>query len=211
MIPSRLFIAHEALEAWVSDGRAEIDAEELRDRETGRRFKLREALRFLEEVTGAPDTASLVGKVKDLESVAKLGGEHMADSVLLGDNAYRVQPGFLGTLVSAIERTAPIEASLAGPPRSQTPSFVMPPVMPSALHPPAPRAAAQGAVERAPRPSPDRTMPGPLTTERSAAGLTPPPLPAAGRKAPKPAAEGDDPMQSQTLVALQKFFLNNVK
>ncbi len=102
MTPSRLFIAHEALEAWVAGGRAELDAEELNDRETNRRFKLREALRFLEEVTGQPDAAGLVGKVKDLEQVAAMGGEHMADSVILGDNAYRVQTGFMGTLVPEI-------------------------------------------------------------------------------------------------------------
>ena len=38
----------------------------LTDRESGRRFKLREGVRFLEEVSGADDIGRLVGKVKDL-------------------------------------------------------------------------------------------------------------------------------------------------
>ena len=49
MTPSRLFIAHEALDVWVADGRAEIDAEGLVDHETSRRFALTEAVRFTEE------------------------------------------------------------------------------------------------------------------------------------------------------------------
>ncbi len=146
MTPSRLFIAHEALDVWVADGRAEVDAEGLFDRETSRRFALTEALRFLEEVSGAPDTANLVGKVKSLAQVAELGGEHMADSVILGENAYRVQPGFMGV---------------------------------------------------------------PRVAEGVAAAL--PPLPAGVLKGPKGPRDSDDPMHAQTLAALQKFFLNNVK
>lgn len=96
-----MFIAQEALEQWIADGRAEVDAEELRDKETNRRFRVSEAVRFLEEVSGLPDHAKLVGKVKSLADITALGGEHMADSVILNDNAYRVQQGLLGSLVDA--------------------------------------------------------------------------------------------------------------
>jgi hypothetical protein len=96
---SRIFIAHEALERWVADGRAEVEADLLNDKETGRRFRVTEAVRFLEEVSGQSDAAGLVGKVKSLTDLVALGGEHMADSVILGDNAYRVQQGLLGTLL----------------------------------------------------------------------------------------------------------------
>lgn len=147
MVPSRLFIAHEALEVWVAEGRAEIHEEDLTDRESGRRFKLREGVRFLEEVSGGDDIGRLVGKVKDLEQVAAMGGEHMADSVILGENAYRVQTGFVGLPIA----------------------------------------------------------------EEPAARVGPPPLPAAARATPKPAREADESIQDQTLVALQKFFLTNVK
>lgn len=146
MTPSRLFIAHEALDVWVAEGRAEVDAAGLLDRETSQRFALTEALRFVEEVGGAPDAAGLVGKVKSLAQVAELGGEHMADSVILGENAYRVQPGFMGTLQ--------VQEGVA---------------------------------------------------------VAPPPLPTAGNRGPRGPRDSDDPLHAQTLVALQKFFLNNVK
>lgn len=139
-----MFIAQEALEQWIADGRAEVDAEELRDKETNRRFRVSEAVRFLEEVSGLPDQAMLVGKVKSLADITALGGEHMADSVILNDNAYRVQQGLLGSLVAAQAADAP-EA----------------------------------------------------TDVRPAAGA--------------PNAAADHAPNSQTIVALQKFFLNNVK
>lgn len=121
-----MFIAQEALEQWIADGRAEVDAEELRDKETGRRFRVSEAVRFLEEVSGLPDQASLVGKVKSLADITALGGEHMADSVILNDNAYRVQQGLLGSLVDAEAaettdvRPAPNAPAADHAPNSQT-------------------------------------------------------------------------------------------
>lgn len=60
------------------------------------RFRLKSAVRFSEELGGAGDTAKLIGKVKDLEQIASFGGEHQADSVLLGDAAYQVVEGFVG-------------------------------------------------------------------------------------------------------------------
>jgi hypothetical protein len=142
----RMFIAQEALEKWLADGRAEVDAEVLHDKETGRRFQVSEAVRFLEELTGLTDHAHLVGKVKSIADLSTLGGEHMADSVILNDNAYRVQQGFLGALIPAV---------------------------------------AAASVGDAP-------------SERAAAP-------------PAPAAHPDQVPNSQTIVALQKFFLNNVK
>ena len=46
--------------------------------------------------SGGGDGEQLVGKVKALEVVAEIGGEHYADSVILDDNAYEVVEGFLG-------------------------------------------------------------------------------------------------------------------
>jgi hypothetical protein len=150
-----MFIAHEALEKWIADGRAEVDAELLHDKETGRRFHVVEAVRFLEELTGLPDHAKLVGKVKSIPDLGTLGGEHMADSVILNDNAYRVQQGFVGALVAD----------------------VVTPVLAPVVAPTAPTVAAPAVAATAGTPSPP-----------------PEQLP-----------------NSQTLVALQKFFLNNVK
>ncbi len=96
MNPNRLFLSHEALESWVGAERARIEADLLTDTETGGVFELREGVRFLAEVTGGGDVHHLVGTVKDSDQLAALGGEQMADSVILGDSAYEVQAGFVG-------------------------------------------------------------------------------------------------------------------
>lgn len=104
---SRIFLSQESLEAWLTDGRATIDDDILTDLQTARRFTLREGVRFLAEVSGTTDEHKLVGRVKDLEQLTALGGEHMADSVLLGETAYQVQPGFVGALIT--NTVAPLE------------------------------------------------------------------------------------------------------
>lgn len=118
MNPSRLFLSTEALEAWVAAERARIEADRLTDTTSGQVFELREGVRFLAEVSGAPDAHNLLGTVKDTEQLAALGGEHMADSVLLGDNAYQVQPGFVGRPVflhDAERDTAPVNPVAVAP------------------------------------------------------------------------------------------------
>ena len=93
----RLFISQEALDTWISEERAVIDGEELTDKKLNQKFRLITGVRFMSEVTGQADAAELVGKVKDVDQLAALKAEHMHDSVILGDNAYTVQMGFIGT------------------------------------------------------------------------------------------------------------------
>lgn len=106
MAACRLFLTQDALERWIADGRAKIDGEDLTDTVTGNKFRLITGIHFLSEVTGQPDLAQLVGKVKDMEQVEALKAEHMRDSVILGDNAYSVVEGFVGTPV--VQEIAPV-------------------------------------------------------------------------------------------------------
>lgn len=118
MNPNRLFLSHEALESWVGAERARIEADLLTDTETGGVFELREGVRFLAEVTGGGDVHNLVGTVKDTDQLAALGGEQMADSVILGDSAYEVQAGFVGRPVfvhDATRDTAPLNPVAVAP------------------------------------------------------------------------------------------------
>lgn len=107
MNPCRLFISQQRLDAWISEERAVLKDEELHDRVADQRYRLCEGVRFVAEVSGAPDRHELVGKVKDLDQIAALQGEHMADSVVLGDNAYQVQTGFVGTPLGPLVTIAP--------------------------------------------------------------------------------------------------------
>jgi hypothetical protein len=93
---NRVFFPQEALDEWLEQGRITLVGDELTVHQEGRRFVLQGALRFVAEVADNQDPHDLVGRVKTLEQVQALEGEHCADSVILGDNAYQVVEGFLG-------------------------------------------------------------------------------------------------------------------
>lgn len=96
---ARVFVPQEALETWVAEGRAHVMGETLFVEGVG--FELAGAVHILSEVAGGGDEPQLVGKVKTLEQLLTLGGEHCAASVVLGDNAYEVVEGFLARPESA--------------------------------------------------------------------------------------------------------------
>lgn len=100
---NRLFIPQAQLDVWLSEGRIEVEGEQMVTRPEGQRFQLETAVLFRSEVTGEPDAHDLIGRVKDLEQLAALNAEHYADSVILEDNAYEVLEGFAGTPVEEVE------------------------------------------------------------------------------------------------------------
>ena len=66
-------------------------------------------------VGGGADPHGLVGRVKETAALEKLGAEHYMDSVLLGDSAYKVTPGFTGQPiieVATAERGADITGAV---------------------------------------------------------------------------------------------------
>ncbi len=95
MTDHRLFVSQETLDVWMTEEHVSVDGEIL-TLSGGQRFQLKTAVHFLEEVAGGGDDAGLIGKVKDLDQLGELGGEHCADSVILDESAYQVVEGFLG-------------------------------------------------------------------------------------------------------------------
>jgi hypothetical protein len=106
MSENRLFFPQEALHAWLEQGRVLLVGDELTTTPEGRRLRLESAVRFMAEVAAGDDPNQLVGKVKTIEQVQALGGEHVADSVIMGDCAYQVVEGFLGELLPSIRRVS---------------------------------------------------------------------------------------------------------
>jgi hypothetical protein len=99
---ARLFISQGRLDAWSSEERVKIDSDIMTLARDGRAFRLRPALRFLRVAGGdAADPNGLVGRVKLLDDVARLGGEQFMESVILGETAYDVQSGYVGEPVAA--------------------------------------------------------------------------------------------------------------
>lgn len=96
----RMFIPQATLEAWVDSGQAALEGEVVHLARSGRGYRLDAAVRFL-AVVAAPGDTALVGKVLSERRIAELGGELLGDSVLFGDAAFQVEPGYIGTLVEA--------------------------------------------------------------------------------------------------------------
>jgi len=102
MAANRLFLPQNVVDTWLAEGRVRLMGDELKLEPQGHVLHLTSALHFKSEVAGGPDEHELVGKVKAMDAVAALSGEHCADSVVLGDNAYEVEEGFLAEPTSGV-------------------------------------------------------------------------------------------------------------
>jgi hypothetical protein len=100
---NRVFFPQAALDQWLSEGVIDLKGMELSLARDARRYRLLEAAHVLHEVTGAEDTNELVGRVKSKQYLQELGAELLESSLILGDNAYDVTPGFLASPVGTFE------------------------------------------------------------------------------------------------------------
>lgn len=98
---NRVFFPQAALDAWIVDGTVELTDGVLTILGEGRRYTLNEAVHVVREVSGAGDQHDLVGRAKTRAALEKLGAEIVESSMLLGDAAYDVAPGWVGTPVGA--------------------------------------------------------------------------------------------------------------
>jgi hypothetical protein len=93
---NRVFFPQAALDRWIVEGSAELQNGELMILPEGRRYKVAEAVHVLREVSGSGDTYELVGRAKAVPYVEQLGAEIVETSMLIGDAAYDVEPGWVG-------------------------------------------------------------------------------------------------------------------
>jgi len=101
---NRVFFPQAALDRWIVDGTIDLHQTELTVLANGRAYKLAEGVRVLREVSGGGDPHGLVGRVKTRAHIEQLGGEIIESSLLLGDAAYDVEPGWLGVPVGLLAR-----------------------------------------------------------------------------------------------------------
>lgn len=94
---NRIFFPQIALDQWGIDAAIELTATDLILLSEGRRYKIAEAVRVVAEVTGANDEHKLVGKVKPKALLEQLGAEILENSMIIGENAYDVVPGWMAT------------------------------------------------------------------------------------------------------------------
>jgi hypothetical protein len=104
---NRVFFPQTALDQWIVDGAVDLQGGALTLVGEGRTYEVAEAVRVLREVSGAGDSAQLVGKVKPRLWLEQQGAEIVETSMLLGEAAYDVDPGWMGVPVGAFsQRTA---------------------------------------------------------------------------------------------------------
>ncbi len=114
----KLFISQAILDRWIDAGKVVFEAQILTLIEEKKAYTLTPAVRFMSVVAGE-DVVKLLGKVRPIEKLKELGAEHMQDSVIIGDNAYEVQEGFVAIVLaaepSAAEPEAPAKKSASAP------------------------------------------------------------------------------------------------
>ena len=93
---NRVFFPQAALDQWIVDGSVELQGGELTVMSAGRQYRLAEAVHVLRDVSGTGDAHELVGLVKARAYLEQLGAELVETSMLIGDSAYDVEPGWLG-------------------------------------------------------------------------------------------------------------------
>ena len=93
---NRVFFPQSAVDQWGIDGKIDLVGGELILLKEGRRYKVEEAVHIVAEVTGANEEHKIVGKVKPKRALDEIGAEILQDSMILGDNAYDVVPGWMG-------------------------------------------------------------------------------------------------------------------
>lgn len=108
-----VFFPQTALDQWLIDGTIDLRGTELTLVSEARKYRLAEAVRVMREVTGADDLQELVGRVKSKALLEEKGAEILETSMIIGDNAYDVVPGWLGTPVGSFDE------HVASPERAQ--------------------------------------------------------------------------------------------
>ena len=94
---NRVFFPQLLLDQWGVEGKIDLTGNELVVLSEGRKYKIVESVRVIAEVTGANDPHGIVGKVKPNAALEEIGAEILENSMIIGDNAYDVVPGWVGT------------------------------------------------------------------------------------------------------------------
>jgi hypothetical protein len=92
---NRIFFPQAALDEWIVEGTVELQDGVLTLLQAGRRYRLAEAVHVVRDASGGGDP-ELVGRVKARVYLEQLGAEIVESSMLLGDAAYDVEPGWIG-------------------------------------------------------------------------------------------------------------------
>lgn len=108
----RIFVAQTLVDSWLSTGRVSLERDLLRlSGPQAVDLFINPAVWFERIDGGEADPHDVVGRVKTSQELAQMGADHYESSVVMGDFAYTVRPGFIATVVD----TRGTEVRLDGP------------------------------------------------------------------------------------------------
>ncbi|MCL5276767.1 MAG: pentapeptide repeat-containing protein [Deltaproteobacteria bacterium] len=95
-ISEKVFFTQELLDELNANGKLLLEGETITILTKAKpKFRLEQAARFT-AIDSGTDTEKFVGKVKTLEELRAVGAEIFPDSVVMKENVYRVENGFIG-------------------------------------------------------------------------------------------------------------------
>jgi hypothetical protein len=89
-----LFISQETLEIWTEEGKAEMTQNQIKLSERGISKKMEPAVHVVAVVSGE-DKLKYLHTIRTEKEIAALHGELYHSSLLINEEAYTVDPGFL--------------------------------------------------------------------------------------------------------------------
>lgn len=97
-----LFVPESQMDAWVAEEKVSLEGERLQVPGAAAAYHLIPAVSFLRDVAGDGDVEELVGRARSVAALEEAGGEIYQGSVLLGESAYDVVPGFFIEVPAAL-------------------------------------------------------------------------------------------------------------
>lgn len=101
----RLFLPQATLEQWAAEGRGDLKEGTLYVDSEKPGHQVAPAVHFARLVSGT-DAKRLLETVKTSAQLEQMGAEQMLDSVIVGDDAYEVVPGYLAEIASSAPAAA---------------------------------------------------------------------------------------------------------
>ena len=140
-----LFMTGEKLEEYTSKEVVSLEGDVLEITAKKLKYKLSSAIRVIKCVSSEGDPNNIVGKALTLENIKELNAEYYPGSLIVGEEAYETEEGFLGsplevqpTTEAAPAPTPKTEAAHSPNPAQASPPKPSPPPKPIKDEPPAP-------------------------------------------------------------------------
>jgi hypothetical protein len=111
----RIFVSQGSIDRWMGAGGIALDGETLRFQAAPQVNLHIDPAVYFERIDGADtDPYDIIGAVKTAEELGQMGADHYETSVVLGEYAYTVKPGFVALSVGPDGSEHPLDGQSWG-------------------------------------------------------------------------------------------------